>query len=349
MTNTGGLPRTKGRGTSSRKQPDPTEQQPAEAARSSYQERIAQLKESILASDLGTMPAPQLVATLNSLQGMTLEQAYLAACLRKEEVLPHVLGMLQTGALPERRMMTKFLRYVGWPEALPVLTGIIQNREEGSVIRIAALYAVAAIGDADAAPAVVSALKASVEGSVERRIAESTLGTLKYRKALPDIETLRAGNDPLAQIYHSYALAQLGGKADPQPLYDALSSDDYVIRQEACAVLGMLGGLDATAVLAAVVRNDAHSGVRQAARVALITLETAALPEPERARVLKESATDPDKGVWTWAISSLATDCGKDGREALRALATENTRVGEKSRFYLVVLETAGEHFGGRY
>ena len=325
-------------------QPDPQTPQ-----RKPVADPVAALRQSIIDGPHGRMPVQQLVdATLTS-QGPVLEKAYLALALRKEEALPAVTEKLRTGLPHEKRAMTKVLRYLGWSEAVPALIEIVTSDTEHSLARIGSLYALGAIGDQSVGPTLIDTLHEPERSPTEKGITIATLARLGFHGAVPSIAPFTAHRNRLVRIFAVRALAELGEQPNAQVLLDALESDDYLVRQEACAALGSVGGGDSVARLEEVVRVDPHSSVREHARVALFMIRMKALPFSKHAAFLQNLLRDKDRKVRSWALSALATGCGEEGREALRRLAEDDSRLGEKSVVHLLVLEGAGPNFRAGY
>jgi len=140
---------------------------------------ITSSRKRILNSVYGTMSAEDLVKQLSIAQGGDLETVYLACCLRKKETLPVVLRTLQGGQLQDKRMATKLLRYIGWPEAVPVLTALLRDKDESSIARIGALYALGAIGAKGAGADIAAVLEREDVKGTERGLAMIALGRLR--------------------------------------------------------------------------------------------------------------------------------------------------------------------------
>jgi len=297
----------------------------------------------------GRMSAERIVDAILVSQGPSLEQNYLALAARKPAVLPVVLQRLREGKAHEKRMMTKILRYVGWPEAVPTLIGIIESDTEHPLARIGSTYALGAIGDESAGPALLGVLRSPNRSVTEKGVAIASLARIGHREAVPAIRPYATDANIRMRIIAVRALAELGQKPDTKTLFEAVESNDYVVREEACAALGVVGGVDAMATLKTKAATDPHRAVRSQAGVALLSAEMIALPTTERIGFLEQSLADQDKQVRRWAVSTLATRCGEEGRSLLRKKAQQDSATGQVCRSTLLLLEGAAPRFRGRY
>jgi len=313
------------------------------------QESVAALQRSIMEGPRGKMTIEQLVGTVVTSQELGLERTYLALALRKAEALPIVRDRLQSGSPYEKRAMTKLVRYLGWPEAFSSLVKTVTSDTEHPIARIGALYTLGAIGDKSAGPVLINVLGNAKRNLTEKRVAIATLARLGIHEAVHAITPFATHPDTLVRIFAIRALAELNQKPNTEPLFEALESDDYVVRQEACAALGSVGGVDAVVSLKFAAANDPHGSVRQDARIALLRIKIAPLPLADRVSLLEGHLLDEDKRVRFWALSTLATQCDEKGREVLRKNAGERTRIGQKCLFYLVAPTDTSASLQGGY
>ncbi len=130
-------------------------------------------------------------------------------------------------------------------------------------------------------------------------------------------------------------------KLTPLVVLDALQNEDYVIRQEACGALGAVGQPDVVLKLEQLSLTDPHGSVRAAAKIALNCIQTNRLSDTDKAKSLEKLIADENKMVRTWALDTLASECGHEGRVVLQKIAEEDSPAGVRSRWYLIVQEEA--------
>lgn len=303
---------------------------------------VAELRQSVLSGSFGSMSAHQLVDATFHTQGSLLEATYLALAVRKQESFPIIKEKLRSGLPNEKRMMTKALRYLGWPEAVPNLVELVADDSEHPLARIGAAYALGAIGDKSAGQALIAVLDNPKRGPTERRVAIAAIARLDFRDAIPRIRAFEKDSDTLVRIYVVRALAELGVPQTTESLLGYLDSEDYVFRQEASGALGSVGGIEAVAKLKEISRNDPHGAVRAEARLALLRIEVKSLNQSDRSHRLEQLLQDKSKTVRSWVISELDTTCGQPGQAALQRTAMLDSLIGLKCRSHLLLTEGAG-------
>jgi HEAT repeat protein len=151
-----------------------------------------------------------------------------------------------TGSDPERRMAAaNVLADKGGPEAVPPLIAALADVDHD--LARAAVRALGEIGirheDADLRAQIAASLMTLVNGTSARsgRIAAETLGRLGNRRAVPE-------------------------------LVEALSHDDWTVREAAATALGELGATVVEDRLRAMSLHDPNRAVREAASGALARL-----------------------------------------------------------------------------
>jgi HEAT repeat protein len=100
-----------------------------------------------------------------------------------------------------------------------------------------------------------------------------TTGRLALQALLPQVEPLRADNDPNVRLAAIYTLTRLGRTPDQQPLAAALRSPDVRLRSQAAFILGELGEASAAPMLLEAARRAPATG--SIAQRALFDLQAA--------------------------------------------------------------------------
>ncbi len=297
----------------------------------------------------GRMKSGDLVEAVFASQGPALRECYLALAVRKSEVLPLLMQKLQDGEVHEKRLITKALQRLGWPEALPTLLAMIESDSESPLARIGATYAIGALGDPSAGPSLARVLSNPARSVTEKGLAIASLARVGHVDAIANIRAYVTHPNVRMRITAARALAELGETTDVRILLDEMASEDYVVRQEVCAALGAVGGDEAIAALRDRQVNDPHHSVGQQAQLALLRVEVMALPLTQRVVSLERLLEHEDNLVRRWAMSALATEAGEEGRAALRTKAQNESAIGRMSRSHLLLLDGASPHFRGRY
>lgn len=180
-----------------------------------------------------------------------------------------------------RRYLALVLGRTRDPEALPLLTGALDDPDEES--RIYALWALGALGDPAAAPVVVERLEDPDPGI--RKTAAYALGAIGQRSAVPHLE--EALEDPVADVRWNAALslASLGSDAGVPVLETMvdrrhLAQVPEITREQqeeamigAVRALAAVGGPEVRPVLDRLAEEDPSLKVRQAALQAREAME----------------------------------------------------------------------------
>jgi len=298
------------------------------------------LRQSTLAGQYGTMPIEQLVRVLVDHEGPEIRDILLALGLRKDEALPVVKERLRSGEMYEKYKIGKFLAFHPWPEALPELLEIAANHGEHWLARMQALYGLAALGDPQAGPVLLSILDEADCAPVVQQLAICTAARIGSRDAVRSIRRFEKHDNVHVQLSALWALAQLGEPIDQEPILRAAHDEDYIVRQEACEILSLLDGDQITLALESLAKEDFNQSVRGAAQRGLFDrkLRKAGSFE-ERLAILQNALSSGHTDVSSWAVALLSKDYGPAGKELLRSVAVGNDWAAVRAR-ELLLLET---------
>ncbi len=273
-----------------------------------------------------------------------------------------------------RRAAIRIISYFGYPEGLDVLVAAIG--EEDEKIREAAIYGIAliddpkataallahighpvartraavmrALGQTEAAPEVVAALRAGLRDSDAwvRYYACQALGRLAVDAATPEIIAALHDESGQVRVAAVESLAHLRDLAAHEALAKAARSADPDMRRAALLGLGIAKRGEAIPVL-----REAASAPEAATRLVAIGA-LAELDSPEVVPTLAHATGDPDEGVRNAAIGYLSTRPSADATHALlrnlsrpevrdRVLAALSVAADERIDVVLAMLETA--------
>ncbi len=295
---------------------------------------LAQQRAAILQSPWGVAPATNLVRALTQVRGGAEAQlAFQSLALRKAEALPVVRAHLRHGEMFEKFILTKFLRYCPWPETRPELVALARDTSQSWMPRQGALYALAALGDQTAGPAIALILHEPNCPTGVRLAAIAALARINYRKAADDIRPYTQVDDIHLRLFAMRALAEFGESVDNAFLTTALRSPDYIVRQEACGALGAVG---LTGPLPAIADRDPHEAVRDAAAQALLAAGLRGQLPTVKVASLRDALPRADRHTATWIVRTMLEQGGSDGRAFVEELATHADYLGERSRVYLI-------------
>jgi hypothetical protein len=298
--------------------------------------RLAQQRNEVTNSVYGTAPVKDLVSALAGARGGPEVQAmFQSLALRKAEALPVVKERLRTGAMFEKFKLTKFLQYCPWPETLPELVALARDKTQYWLPRQGALYALGALGDKAAGPAVAEILHELDCPQGVQLVAIAALARMNYRQAADAIRAFTQNDDIHVRLFAAHALAEWGEPVDHALLTTALQGDDYIARQEACEVLAVT--TDPPELLKRLSRDDPHEAVRDAANRALLVRQLRGETAEAKVAMLRDALPAAEPRTATWIVRTMLEEGGATGRAAVEELATHDDRLGERSRAYLLM------------
>jgi HEAT repeat protein len=267
--------------------------------------------------------------------GPEVQVMFQSLALRKAEALSTVKERLRTGTGYERFVLTKFLQSCPWPEALPELVALAGDATRHWLPRQGALYALAALGDRAAGPAVAAILHEPDCPPGVQLVAIAALARMDYREAAETIRGYTQKDDVHLRLFATRALAEWGEPVDQALLTAALQSNDYIARQEACEVLAVTP--DSAERLKRIARDDPHEAVRDAANRALLVRQLRGQTADAKAAALRAALPGTEPLTAAWIVRTMLAQGGPAGRAAVEELATHNDRLGERSRAYLIL------------
>ena len=292
----------------------------------------------ILSSPYGTAPIKDVIRALKETPGgPEIQLLFQVLALRKQEALPLVKEGLQSGEMWEKHMLTKFLRVCPWPETRPELLALAGRRGEEWLPRQGALYALGALGDVSVGPQVVAILREEGCPQGVELVAIGTLARIGYREGAEAIRPFLEDPDMHLRLFASRALAELGQPVNREFLFSALQNVDYLIRQEACEALAAAGGADITAKLQWMATNDSHEAVRDAASQSLLQRQIRDRTPTEKLALLRGSLEGAERHNAPWILQTILAQCGDEGRAFVGTLASEDSRLGERSLAFLLL------------
>jgi len=241
---------------------------------------------------------------------------FLAADLARESgrweaarahLLPVLIGALRDEAWWIRRAAAEILGNIGDPQAVPALIGALRDeRDKGGWVRWAAAEALGKVGT----PALSDLIRVLQDKDwMARWAAAGALGKIGDSRALPNlIGALQDENEDVRKV----AAESLGKIGDPQAiptLIEALRDESWLVRHAATEALGRIGISAVPALLRAL--EDEGAEVRRAAAEAL-----GEIGDPQTVPALVATLRDKDWGVRRAAVWAL----GKIGSPALPIL-----------------------------
>jgi hypothetical protein len=116
------------------------------------------------------------------------------------------------------------------------------------------------------------------------------------------------------RIFAIRALAELGQVVDPMKLLVFLNDDDYVVRQECCSALGVIGGPDVAIKLKEVAEKDWHESVRYSATMAIHQINTARFNPKQKSDYYSNILSVSNDKIRNQVIPILLSECGREGK-----------------------------------
>lgn len=285
----------------------------------------------------GSMPIQELVQALCSVSGgQEIQEIIKALAVRKAEALPLVQEKLRTGDWWEKHMLTKLLRYSPWPEAYADLLELALSKKDHVLARQGALYALAALGNAEAGSQLLPILGEPDCPTGVQLVAIAALGRLSCREAEDAIRTYTKNEDLQIRIFANRALSELGQPADVEFLLSALDHADHLVRDEACAALGLVPGDGIAERLQALASGDPNEAVRISAKEALLQREMRGQTPAGKLEILSAALAGADGRYAAWIVQAMLGECGSEGRAAVAELARREDRIGERAGTYLI-------------
>jgi HEAT repeat protein len=203
--------------------------------------------------------------------------------------------------------------------------------------RQGALYALGALGDVSVGPEVSAILGDADSPKGVALVAVATLARIGYREGAPTIRGFTKDQDIHVCLFASRALAELGEPVDREFLLSALHNDDYLVRQDACEALASVEGADIAEKLQLMVKNDSREAVRDAASQALLQRAIRDRTPTEKLAFLRSSLESADRHNALWIVQAILAQCGDEGRAFVGTLASEDSRLGERSLAFLLL------------
>ena len=295
----------------------------------------------LLQSRYGTNRIEDLLqALVETPGGPEIQLIFQALALRKQEALPIIKARLQTGAMWEKHMLTKFLRLCPWPETKDELLALAQSETEHWLPRQGAVFALGALGDASAGPAVAAVLNSPKVTVNLQMAAVSTLSRIRYGDAVAVITPYAQAENIHLRLFAMRALAELGETVDRRFLLSSLGSEDYVVRQEASETLWRIDGQDVADALRKIANGDFNEAVRDAASQALLRRELAGRSSAEKADILRRSLDNAERLTALWILRTALDEAGTEGRSVVQTIAARDDFLGERSRAYLILADS---------
>jgi hypothetical protein len=297
-----------------------------------------QHRSALLNGPYGKVPIKDVLQALAEVPGgPDLQMILQVLALRKPEALPLVRDRLKTGEMWEKHMLTKFLRLCPWPETMPELLALAQNRSEQWLARQGSLYSLGALGDASAGPQITAILREPDCPAGVQLAAISALARIGCTKAASAIRPFTEHEDKHVRLFANRALAELGQPVDQPFLLSALESADYLLRQEACEALGPVPDSEVSQKLERLAATDPHEGVRDAANRALLQRGIAGRTQSGKLDFLAAALDQAERHTATWIIQTMLKECGAGGRDFVQRLCGRDDYVGERSRALLTL------------
>lgn len=299
---------------------------------------LQKLKEKALKGSYGTMPIEDVLREFRNIPGgPEIQEILRALAARKQEALPLVKEGLQTGDWYEKHLLTKLLRYSPWPETFIDLLDLAQSKEDHWLAREGALYALGALANQDAGPAVVSLLYDPESPPSVQLVSLATLGRIGYVEAIPDIQQFLDHEDLQIRFFANYALAELNAPVDADFLLSLLEHDDRVVRQEATGALWFVEGDDITDILQELKENDPYAAIRASAGQALIRREIQELDQREKLHVLSKHLAEADQAsTITFILQTILKECGPEGQAYVESLTVREDFIGDRAGTFLL-------------
>ena len=170
-----------------------------------------------------------------------------------------------------RHYVVRALGRTHHPDALHVLSLLLQDRHVGAQYRADAALALGVLGDSGCVAPLVEALH-DKEDSV-RALAATGLGLLGEDRAVVPLLAVLVDVDEYVRICALSALGAIGDRRAVEPLGRILrghvSATEYE-REQAARALGIIGGEDAHGVLSTVDQDDVPETVRKQIEKALV-------------------------------------------------------------------------------
>lgn len=295
---------------------------------------------TILDSEYGKMPVNDLISALIEATGPDRQLIYQTLVIRKKEALPVIKERLRNGGTYEKYTLTKFLSVAAWEETKEEMLMLAASSKENWNVRKQAVFALGGLGDITVGPAIAQLLigQNNIPTGFQGACI-STLARIGYRDAYSIIEPYTRSEDPLVAIWAGRSLVELGLLQDYTIFLKYLNSEDYVVRQEACAALHAFNDETTLNILEKISRTDPNEAVRIAAKRTLIEIKIRNSMAQEKINVLEEELKKASKYEINWLLQALWSNCGAEGKKSVLRLAANNDSIGLYARRLLVFSE----------
>jgi hypothetical protein len=301
-------------------------------------EIITRLINGVLSGPYGEMTIEEVLQAFRNIPGgPEIQEILRVLAVRKKEALPLIKERLRNGDWFEQHLLTKFLRYSPWPETIEELIELAQSTEAHWLAREGALYALGALANSDAGPAVVSLLNDPNSPPSVRLVSLATLGRIGYANAVLDIKSFLEHEELQFRIFANYALSELNAEYDIDFIIKALNHENRFVREEACNIIWREPNKYIEDKLYELKEKDAYAAVRASAERALVRREIQDLDDLEKLNILLLKLNeDTDKFTKVYILETILKECGSEGRHTLKILSTRDDYIGDRSKTLLL-------------
>ncbi len=227
---------------------------------------------------------------------------------RHDDILLKKIVALLTNPSTKRALrLTATQALVRFPDQLSISLLMIPLTDEDKAVRVAALELCASLSHRIPVT-LVAALLTDPEWSV-RAAAAWALGRFGEKAPLTALIALLEEKEeiPLVRASALHALGELGERVPIEVMVNALTDEEWPVREAATITLGTLGGRAPVEPVVKRLREDEDSSVRTAAALALASIGLGLLPE-DALNALHIALSDPELSVQQaadWALDEI--------------------------------------------
>jgi len=286
--------------------------------------RDEDLRISILESELGREPVNALLDSLVT-SATPQPDVLLALLVRKDETLPHLLQLLQTGS-PEEQVTVLLLlqKTLRWPQAGRHVLTLLTDPDTSQDVRLRAAATAATLGIVEAGPVLLRMLQLADDAD-ERELIAKAVGILRYEPAISILKNTLADSSQRVRLAAASALGRLHDASGLAEATDSIHDEHWFIRKLAVEALGSIANEESQSVLNRLQNTETSPFVQAEIRIALSRIALTRLAKDEQAAFLISLLDDDYIHVRRWARKHL---CEHFPQEAVPAFSQRSASAG---------------------
>jgi len=283
---------------------------------------VEYMRQIIMYGKYGEMPIGELLSLAITTHDPSRNKMRLALLLRKEESLPAIKDRLLDAPDGEcRHLLGIIQRQLRWPETLPEILIILNDKTRAERTRAVAATAAAMFREKDAIPQVRYLLQTAEEAQPRLRLAMA-IGIFHDKDSVKIVERLLYDDSPHVRAVAAEVLGRLDNSSGEGIALELSRHDNFGIRGMASKALSYIGTPEAMERLNEIRESDPSFSVRSESAENIARAELEALDRDEAISELKRLLAPDSRNQPRWAFVYLAKHFASEEADFLKTLST---------------------------